>query len=61
MQRKENAQYSLETEVTKGFFLSASSYYLSDGDLTAEKAIKRISHVHKIGEKEHIEILLIFS
>ena len=49
---------SLETAVTKGFSVSLQSLLVSDVDLREKKAIKRERYLHKIGEKEQIEIYL---
>ena len=52
---------SLETKVTKCFIVSLHREVLCFyGHLREEKGIKRMRYVHKIGKKEHIEILLIF-
>ena len=57
--KKKRCSMSLVTEVTKGFLVSLQllCFY---GDLREKKAIKRMRCVHKIGEKEHMEILLVF-
>ena len=49
---------SLKIDVIKGFLVSLQllCFY---GDLREEKTIKRMRYVHKIGNKEHIEILLL--
>ena len=57
---KEKKMYmSLETEVTKGFLVSLQilCFY---GYLREKKTIEGMGYVHRIGEKEHIEIVLVF-
>ena len=49
---------SLETAVTKGFSVSLQSLRVFDVDLREKKAIKRERYLHKIEEKEQIEIYL---
>ena len=50
---------SLETVVTKGFLVSLQilCFY---GYLREKKTIEGMGYVHRIGEKEHIEIVLVF-
>ena len=47
---------SLKTEVIKGFLVTVSLQLC----LRDKKAIRGMRYVHKIGEKEHFEILLVF-